>query len=264
MGKRAGLAGPRSGLFYLVLRVADAYGATWVFLEHVPDVCANGPNLVVGALEEKGFDCRWQVCSDSSLGAPHERNRFFLLAKRRGGTATANVKLQSTAEVMQAARRWGWHSAKGHPARARCRLATAAECPDHKERNRAIGNALTPPQARAAFMYLLRGGPTRKNKRADLASTWEAAWPCFTWELRPAGARVATARYGCSRDGRVLLRPADDEPLNATPRPPVTLVPPTQPPTGRANTTPLIDRPMQLAHLSTPRASKPRSIKRSD
>ena len=62
-------------------------------LENVPDVCVNGLNLVVGALEEHGFDCRWQVRSASSLGAPHERNRFFLLAKRRGGTATANVKL---------------------------------------------------------------------------------------------------------------------------------------------------------------------------
>ena len=35
MGKRAGLTGARSGLFYHVLRVADAYGATWVFLENV-------------------------------------------------------------------------------------------------------------------------------------------------------------------------------------------------------------------------------------
>ena len=112
MDKRAGLTGARNGLFHHVLRVADAYGATWVFLENVPDVCANGLNLVVGALEEKGFDCRWQGRSASSLGAPHERNRFFLLAKRRGGTATAIVKLQTTADVMQAARRWGWHSVK--------------------------------------------------------------------------------------------------------------------------------------------------------
>ena len=36
---------------------------------------------------------------------------------------------------------------KAHPARTRCRLATAAECPDHKERNRTIGNALTPSVA---------------------------------------------------------------------------------------------------------------------
>ena len=59
MGKRAGLTGARSGLFYHVLRVADAYGATWVFLENVSDVCANGLNLVVGALEEQG--CRVSI-----------------------------------------------------------------------------------------------------------------------------------------------------------------------------------------------------------
>ena len=59
----------------------------------------------------------------------------------------------------------------------------------------------------------------------------------------------ASRRPGCSQNGRVLLRPTDDETLNTTPCPPVTLIPPAQPPAGRANTTPLIDRPMQLAHL---------------
>ena len=165
------------------------------------------------------------------------------------------MKLQSVAEVMQAARRFGWHAEKGHPARARSRLITAAECPRHKERNFSIGNALTPFQARAAFMYLVHGGVMRKNKRVDLIEAWESAWPRFESTLRPVGARVGTARFGSCRNGRVLLRPADNDRLHTTAFAPITIVPPTEIPTGRENTTPLVTRPCDLAHFSTPRAS---------
>ena len=44
-GKRAGLTGARSGLFCHVLRVADAYGATWVFLENAPQWWRNANHI---------------------------------------------------------------------------------------------------------------------------------------------------------------------------------------------------------------------------
>ena len=49
-----------------VLRVVDAYGAALVFLDNVPDVCANGLNLVVGALGARGAGFRLSVAG--SLG----------------------------------------------------------------------------------------------------------------------------------------------------------------------------------------------------
>lgn len=42
MGKRAGLTGARSGLFYHVLRVADAYGATGCFWRTFPMFAPTG------------------------------------------------------------------------------------------------------------------------------------------------------------------------------------------------------------------------------
>ena len=142
--KREGLSGTRSGLFFQIPRIADEYNATWLFLENASGQCANRLDLVVGALHDHGFDCRWRCLSASDLGAPHERNRWFLLAHRCNGTGTARVILQSVAEIMQAARRFGWHVEKGQPARAKSRIITAAECPGHKARNHAIGNALAP------------------------------------------------------------------------------------------------------------------------
>ena len=170
MGKREGLCGARSGLFFEIPRLADEFNVTFVFLENVPDQCSNRLDKVVDALHDRGFDCRWRCLSASELGAPHERNRFFLLAKRRDGTGSGRMKLQLVAEVTQAARRFGWHAEKGHPARARSRLIIAAECPRHKERNFSIGKALTSFQARAAFMYLVHGGGCCKRTSGSISS----------------------------------------------------------------------------------------------
>ena len=104
-------------------------------------------------------------------------------------------------------------------------------------------------------MHLVHGGVVRKNKRVDLIEAWESAWPCFESVLRPVGARVDTARFGCCRNGRVFLRPADDDRLHTTAFTPITIVPPADIPTDRDNQTPLVTRPCELAHFSTPRAS---------
>ena len=69
--------------------------------------------------------------------------------------------------------------------------------PWHKARNHAIGNALAPFQARAAFVYIIHCGVVRKNKRVDLTEASEEAWPRFQSELRPSGTKVVTARYAC-------------------------------------------------------------------
>ena len=111
---------------------------------------------------------------------------------------------------------------------------------------------MAPFQARAAFVYLTNGGVVRKNKRVDLTTAWEEAWPQFQSELRPAGTNVATARYGCWRNGSVFLRPADNDRLSTTSFAPVLIVPPRDPPADRNNETPLVTRPCELAHFSTP------------
>ena len=107
VGTRGGLCGTRCGLFFEIPRFADEFNVASAFLENVPDQCSNRLDKVVGALHDRGSDCRWRCLGASELGAPHERNRVFLLAKRRDGTGSGRVKLQSVAEAIQAARRFG-------------------------------------------------------------------------------------------------------------------------------------------------------------
>lgn len=79
-GKGIGLGGKRSGLFFEIIRLTKETGAPFVFLENVPAIRTRGLREVIGAFTEMGYDCRWTCLSAASIGAPHKRERWFLLA----------------------------------------------------------------------------------------------------------------------------------------------------------------------------------------
>ena len=82
-GKGAGLGGERSGLFFEVMRLAKEIEPTFLFLENVPAIRTRGLDRVIEELTEAGYDCRWCMLSAADVGAPHKRERWFCLARRR-------------------------------------------------------------------------------------------------------------------------------------------------------------------------------------
>lgn len=79
-GRGKGLEGERSGLFFEIVRLAKEIKPKFIFLENVPAITIRGGITVVRTLAEMGYDCRWCVISAASVGAPHLRERWFLLA----------------------------------------------------------------------------------------------------------------------------------------------------------------------------------------
>jgi len=81
-GKRAGIDGERSGLWSEFARLIGEIRPRYVFIENVSGLLANGPmRRVLGDLADLGFDAEWERIPASSVGAPHRRERFFLLAR---------------------------------------------------------------------------------------------------------------------------------------------------------------------------------------
>lgn len=78
-GKRAGLDGERSGLYREVLRLAAEVGPTFVFLENVPGIIKFLPRIRAD-FAALGFVVRACRLSAASVGAPHLRDRIFMLA----------------------------------------------------------------------------------------------------------------------------------------------------------------------------------------
>jgi DNA (cytosine-5)-methyltransferase 1 len=86
-GKRAGLKeGNRSGLWFEYHRIICELRPRYVFVENVPGLLVDGMGIVLGDLAQSGYDAEWEVLSACSLGAPHTRERVWIVAypKREG------------------------------------------------------------------------------------------------------------------------------------------------------------------------------------
>jgi len=87
-GKGAGLAGARSGLFYEAMRIVREVGPRFVVLENVAALLTRGLDQVLGTLASLGYDCEWDCVPASSFGAPHYRNRIFIVAANSHSRST--------------------------------------------------------------------------------------------------------------------------------------------------------------------------------
>ena len=78
-GNGVGLGGERSGLFFEIVRLVRELRPRFVFLENVPAITLRGLDRVLLELTALRYDCRWTIVSAAEVGAPHLRERWFLL-----------------------------------------------------------------------------------------------------------------------------------------------------------------------------------------
>jgi DNA (cytosine-5)-methyltransferase 1 len=83
-GKGAGLAGARSGLWFEYARIVRELRPRFVVVENVSALLARGVDTVLGDLAEAGYDAEWRCIRASDVGAPHRRERLFVVAYRVG------------------------------------------------------------------------------------------------------------------------------------------------------------------------------------
>lgn len=83
-GDGAGLAGARSGLYREVIRALRLVRPKWALLENVAALLSRGLGTVLGDMAEIGFDAEWHCIPASAVGAPHRRDRIWIVAHPRG------------------------------------------------------------------------------------------------------------------------------------------------------------------------------------
>jgi DNA (cytosine-5)-methyltransferase 1 len=84
-GKRAGLAGPRSGLWREYARLIGEVRPRFAIVENVADLRARGLGEVLGDLAALGYDALWESIPASAVGAPHRRDRVWIVAHADDG-----------------------------------------------------------------------------------------------------------------------------------------------------------------------------------
>ena len=83
-GKGVGIDGERSGMWGEMARIIREVRPRFVFVENSPMLTSRGLGRVLGDLASMGFDARWGVLGAADVGANHQRDRIWIVAKWRG------------------------------------------------------------------------------------------------------------------------------------------------------------------------------------
>lgn len=79
-GEGAGLAGERSGLWREYARIIGEVRPRFVLVENVAALLSRGLGTVLGDLATLGYDAEWHCIPAAAVGAPHRRDRVWIVA----------------------------------------------------------------------------------------------------------------------------------------------------------------------------------------
>ena len=85
-GKRAGLAGERSGLFWEIARLVEETQTEYFLIENVPGLLTSNKGrdfgVVIGTMADLGYSLGWRVLDAQHFGVPQRRRRVFIVGRR--------------------------------------------------------------------------------------------------------------------------------------------------------------------------------------
>lgn len=79
-GRRVGIGGQRSGLWTEFLRCIRELRPRYVLVENVAALLSRGLDRVLGDLASVGYDAEWHCIPAAAVGAPHLRDRVWIVA----------------------------------------------------------------------------------------------------------------------------------------------------------------------------------------
>ena len=91
-GKRKGIKGERSGLWKEFFRAISEIRPKYVFVENVSALTQRGLFTVLGDLASLNYDAEGHCIPASALGAPHRRDRIYILAYSNNNGCVTNEK----------------------------------------------------------------------------------------------------------------------------------------------------------------------------
>lgn len=98
-GKRAGLAGERSGLFWEIARLVEETQTEYFVIENVPGLLSSNKGrdfgVVIGTMADLGYSLGWRVLDAQHFGVPQRRRRVFIVGRRSTSDGVAEILFKS-------------------------------------------------------------------------------------------------------------------------------------------------------------------------
>jgi DNA (cytosine-5)-methyltransferase 1 len=249
VGLRKGFEDKQSGLFSEILRLTDELSPDFLFLENVPGIIKNGMKHVVTELHyNRRYELVWTTVGAYQVGAPHIRNRWFMLAKK------PKAKKMLTVESYKP---YDWSEEPVERMSIDCKK-------EHILRCSSMGNSVCPDAVRLAFIILSSGftETTIHCKRFNIKSLKANE------DMQPISNPCKDKNDEFPKHGCVLAESSKKNwgkmykfscPIDSIkPNLNLTIIPPQITKKQKANpmiTTTILRKPVKLAHWSTPRYS---------
>jgi DNA (cytosine-5)-methyltransferase 1 len=138
-GKGAGITGERSGLWREYARIICELEPAYVIMENVSALLARGLGDVLGDLAKIGYDAEWHCIPASAIGAPHERDRIWIVGYPNSEPWFPEVERIQITGYSLANQGAFWGGANEPPFHG-----VAYGVPYGSQRCKAIGNAVVP------------------------------------------------------------------------------------------------------------------------
>jgi DNA (cytosine-5)-methyltransferase 1 len=187
-GKRAGIDGERSGLWGEFARIIGELRPRFVIVENVAALLGRGIERVLGDLAALGFDAEWHCIPASAVGAPHRRDRVWIVAYADGreqGRREFAQRLEDQRNADVAGD--GAQGAMADAERRRCGADDTRSAVDTARERFTAGGGEVVADADGERGRLWSTG------RENAANAWESSRRAQfgTWELEPDVGRVA-------------------------------------------------------------------------
>jgi DNA (cytosine-5)-methyltransferase 1 len=149
IGKRKGLDGEKSGLWNEFERLIEEGRPRFVVIENSEALRRHGLGIILARIDALGYDAEWHCIPASAVGAPHRRDRLWLLAYAKGlgnGCDAAGAPLQHYVRFRDGMAAAGLGEFRGNwktePDLAR--MADGLSPRLDAKRRRALGNSVVP------------------------------------------------------------------------------------------------------------------------
>lgn len=150
-GGGAGLDGERSGLWREYARIVREFRPLWVVAENSPALRTRGADRVLADLEALGYACWPVVVGAVHAGAPHRRQRSWVLAHADGaGLEVELARQEAERPAPERARPWAAEPDVGR---------VAYGVPSRVDRIARLGNAVVPAVTEAIGRTIVRLSP---------------------------------------------------------------------------------------------------------
>ena len=197
-GKGVGIEGERSGLWSEFKRIIGEVRPSFAYIENSPMLVTRGLDRVLCDIASLGYDAEWGIVSAADCGAPHKRERIWILAyakklQRNGGDNNTRIVMEGKSISKFGNSGWTKNVADATNSRIHERWGFNGACKDVRQLRGNVSNGISSSGQEEVAVLAYANSSQREREQftkrinAEYSNSGCGSW----WGSEPDVGRVA-------------------------------------------------------------------------